>query len=37
MKAGLFIAKVTFSVHSVLLEDCSMTLNVIILYMYMNV
>jgi hypothetical protein len=37
IKAGLFIAKVAFSVHSVLLEDTSMTLNVIILYMYMNV
>ena len=36
-KAGLFIVKVAFSVHSVLLEDCLMTLNVIILYMYMNV
>ena len=37
VKAGIFIAKVAFSVRSVLLEDCTMTLNVIILYMYMNV
>ena len=37
VKAGIFIAKVAFSVRSILLEDCTMTLNVIILYMYMNV
>ena len=30
VKAGFFIAKVAFSVHSVLLEDCTMTLNVIL-------